>query len=257
MKRRAGLAVLALMACCFLVFSLTSGQAAYDIDLSQRLLPPSTEHVFGTDSLGRDLFARVMCGGLISLSAGALVSLISSSLALLLGLCCMTGRTADIVIMRLCDAFKAFPSTLLAILLLVVMGGGMKSIVIALCVVNIPQSTRLVRSKARLLVHLDFVQAKRAMGASRLEILAGTVAKHVIPSLAIQSAFVFSSAVMAEAALSFIGAGLNPAVPSWGNILSEGRSVFYQGWWMIIFPAVFVFLTVLALNLIADSSEEK
>ena len=102
-----------------------------------------------------------------------------------------------------------------------------------------------------------FVMAKRAMGVGDWRILTGTILPHVLPSLLVQCAFVFSSSILAEAALSFIGAGLPAAVPSWGGILAEGRSVIFEGWWLVVFPSLFILLTVIALNLVADGIEER
>ena len=169
-----------------------------------------------------------------------------------MGLACIHDGPLDIVLMRLCDVFKALPSTLLALFLSVAMGGGAAGIVIALSIVDIPQTARLVRARARVVDASLFVMAKRSAGIGEARILACTVLPHVLPSLLVQCAFVFSSSILAEAALSFIGAGLPMGQASWGTILAEARGVIHQAWWMVVFPTLFVFLSTLSVNLVAD-----
>lgn len=223
------------------------------IDLSQRLLPPGPGHLFGTDTMGRDLLSRVLAGGRLSYLIGLLTTAITAVISLFLGLAASADRRLDTAILRLCDSFKALPTSLLAILLMMRFGGGVASMVAALVVVNIPQSVRLVRARALAVESEDFILVKKSLGLGKWEIVFGTVSLHVLDILAVQCAFIFSSSIMAEAALSFIGAGMGPEAASWGTILDEGRDVIYQAWWMIVFPSAFIFLSVLSLNMIASS----
>ena len=204
----------------------------------------------------------MITGARLSLSIALLVCIISTAAGTAIGLLSRLGKNTDLVLMRMCDGMKALPASLLAVLIILTLGGGRTGIVISLAVVNIPQTARLVRQRA---VHIEkqtFVDVQRLMGYSELRILFTTVLRHVKSTLLIQSCFIFTSSIIAEAGLSFIGAGLEGAgleagTPSWGNILREAKDVIYQAWWMTAFPAVFVFLTVLSLNLISDGLRER
>lgn len=230
---------------------------ALTVNLAERLLPPSSFHLFGTDSLGRDLFSRVVTGARLSLSIALQVCLISTAAGTAVGLLSRLGKNTDLVLMRMCDGMKALPASLLAVLIILILDGGRTGIVISLAIVNIPQTARLVRQRAVHIERQTFVDVQRLMGYSEMRILFTTVLRHVKSTLLIQSCFIFTSSIIAEAGLSFIGAGLEAGTPSWGNILREAKDVIYQAWWMTAFPAVFVFLTVLSLNLISDGLRER
>ncbi len=251
-----GIAVLSLIMLSAFISPFFSADAL-TVNLAERLLPPSSFHLFGTDSLGRDLFSRVITGSRISLSIALLVCIISTAAGTAIGLMSRLGKNIDLVLMRVCDGMKALPASLLAVLIILILDGGRTGIVISLAVVNIPQTARLVRQRA---VHIEkqtFVDVQRLMGYSELRILFTTVLRHVKSTLLIQSCFIFTSSIIAEAGLSFIGAGLEAGTPSWGNILREAKDVIYQAWWMTAFPAAFIFLTVLSLNLISDGLRER
>lgn len=226
------------------------------IDPEMRLQVPSLHHPFGTDTLGRDLLARIFEGGRLSFSLALMTTAICTALSLFLGLISTLSPLVDSLVMKLTDVFKAFPTSLLAILLMVTLGPGMMSLTVALVVANIPQTVRIVRVRAREVEACTFILSKRAIGMGRWEILFRTVLRHVLPSLAVQCAFIFSSSILAESALSFIGAGLGTDSASWGCILSEGKTVVYQAWWMILFPSIFIAFSALCLNLVASSLSE-
>ena len=230
---------------------------ALTVNLAERLLPPSSFHLFGTDSLGRDLFSRVITGARLSLSIALQVCLISTAMGTAAGLLSRLGKNIDLILMRMCDGMKALPASLLAVLIILTLGGGRTGIVISLAIVNIPQTARLVRQRAVHIERQTFVDVQRLMGYSEMRILFTTVLRHVKSTLLIQSCFIFTSSIIAEAGLSFIGAGLEAGTPSWGNILREAKDVIYQAWWMTAFPAAFIFLTVLSLNLISDGLRER
>ena len=256
MRLKVGLGILSVL----LVLAILGPLFAQDpqaIDTTNRLMKPSVEHLCGTDTLGRDVLSRLCSGLRVSFVTGTLTVLLSASIGLILGILSTVNPYLDLILMKLCDGLKALPSTLLAILLLVILDGGLASLVIALSIVNIPQTSRLVRSRARVIKTRLFVLAERSIGASESRILFHTVLRHILPSLFVHSAFVFSSAIIGEASLSFIGAGLPAGYPSLGNMLSEGRSAIYQAPWLVLFPSLLVFLTSLGLNLVADGLEAK
>lgn len=255
-KLMCGTAVLSLIMLSAFMSPFFSADAL-TVNLSERLLPPSFLHLFGTDSLGRDLFSRVIIGARLSLSIALQVCLISTAAGTAAGLLSRLGKNIDLVLMRMCDGMKALPASLLAVLIILTLGGGRTGIVISLAVVNIPQTARLVRQRAVHIERQTFVDVQRLMGYSEMRILFTTVLRHVKSTLLIQSCFIFTSSIIAEAGLSFIGAGLEAGTSSWGNILREAKDVIYQAWWMTAFPAAFIFLTVLSLNLISDGLRER
>ena len=229
---------------------------AYDPNQAEpavRLQGPSGQHWFGTDNLGRDVFARVVYGARASLGVGIAVVLGAVGLGALLGLVTGYYRRADAVLMRLLDGLMAFPGLVLAISLVGVMGPGVWTVIIALTIVYAPRVARVVRGSAIVLKDQPMVEAARQMGAGSPYIVARHVAPHCLSPIIVQASFIFSYAVLGEAALSFLGVGVPPAIPTWGNILSEARTYLQQAWWMAIAPGVFIFLTVLALNLVGDS----
>lgn len=234
---------------------LAPALTSYDplaLDTVNRLKPCSGEHLFGTDTMGRDVFTRVLYGARISLTVGFLVGILSGFLGMVLGLYASTNAAADNIIMRICDGLKAIPSTLLAITLMAVLGADIKNVILALTVVNVPAMARLARGRALVIREQTYIEAMRCLGASKLRIIWRHMAPNIISPIIVQVTFVFASAIITEAALSFLGAGVPAPQPSWGNILNEGKGVIYQAWWMVFFPGVFTALTVLGLNLLGD-----
>ncbi len=222
------------------------------LDTVNRLKPCSGAHLFGTDTMGRDVFTRVLYGARISLTVGFLVGILSGFLGMVLGLYASTNAAADNIIMRICDGLKAIPSTLLAITLMAVLGADIKNVILALTVVNVPAMARLARGRALVIREQTYIEAMRCLGASKMRIIWRHMAPNIISPIIVQVTFVFASAIITEAALSFLGAGVPAPQPSWGNILNEGKGVIYQAWWMVFFPGVFTALTVLGLNLLGD-----
>ena len=222
------------------------------LDTVNRLKPCSGAHLFGTDTMGRDVFTRVLYGARISLTVGFLVGILSGFLGMVLGLYASTNAAADNIIMRICDGLKAIPSTLLAITLMAVLGADIKNVILALTVVNVPSMARLARGRALVIREQTYIEAMRCLGASKMRIIWRHMAPNIISPIIVQVTFVFASAIITEAALSFLGAGVPAPQPSWGNILNEGKGVIYQAWWMVFFPGVFTALTVLGLNLLGD-----
>ncbi|MCF2587361.1 ABC transporter permease [Brevibacterium sp. UCMA 11752] len=219
---------------------------------SQRLAPPSLDHLFGTDNYGRDTFARAVAGARVSLLVGAVTALITSVLGAIVGLFAAYNRIADTILMRISDGLMAFPAILLAIAIMAAMGQQTSNVIIALSIVFTPYVARIVRSAALVAKEQTYVEALRSQGASLFRILWINIFPNVLSPLIVQATFVFADSIITEAALSFLGAGVPPPAPSWGNMLLDGKTLIYSAWWMTVFPGAFIMSTILAVNLLGD-----
>ncbi len=220
--------------------------------VTDRLQPPSLQHPMGTDNYGRDIFSRVLYGARLSMEVGLAVMLFTVVVGVVFGLLSGYFARLDNLIMRLMDAMMAFPAILFAIAIMAVLGPKTVNVVIALGVVYAPRTVRIVRASVLAVKELDFIEAIRAQAASHVRILARHVLPNCMSPLVVQATFNFAYAVLAEASLSFVGAGAPPPTPSWGNILSEGRIYMQNAPWITIFPGVAIAITVLGLNLAGD-----
>lgn len=229
-----------------------SGQSVYDVAPADRLQGPSATHWFGTDTFGRDVFARVAYGGRVSLLVGGSVALITGVIGLAIGLYAAYFRAADAILMRICDGLAAFPSILLAIAVMAALGADTSNVIIALSIVFIPSVARVVRSAALVVKQQTYIEALRSQGASVTRILWGNILPNVISPLIVQATFIFADALLVEAALSFVGAGVPAPDPSWGNMLLEGKTVLYNSWWLTVFPGLAIMATVFGVNLLGD-----
>ena len=223
-----------------------------DIDPVARLQPPSAEHRFGTDALGRDVYSRAVLGGRVSLAVGLGVAVLSSAIGVLLGLIAGFVRGADGIVMRIMDGLMAIPGILLAIALMALTRASLLTVIVAITVPEVPRVVRLVRSLALTLREQLFVEAAHAIG-TRLPMI---LWRHVLPNmtapLVVQATFIAASAVLIEAALSFLGVGVPAQVPSWGNMMAEGRNFVAVAFHIILFPGLLLAATVLAINLLGD-----
>jgi peptide/nickel transport system permease protein len=217
-----------------------------------RFRPPSAEHWLGTDNLGRSMWSRVVHGGKLSLVIGFWVVAINAVFGILIGAAAGYFSRLDGPLMRFADALMAFPAVLLAIGIAAALGPSVFTVVIALSVVYIPRTARILRASVLVVRELDYVQAARAAGATDLRILW----KHVLPNsmapLIVQLSFVFAYAILSEAVLSFLGLGAPPTTPSWGILIAEGRSYIREAWWLTFMPGAAIAVTVLGLNLLGD-----
>jgi peptide/nickel transport system permease protein len=217
-----------------------------------RLKPPSAEHWFGTDHYGRDVYSRTIYGGRISLVVGAAVAALSLLVGTAIGLVSGYFRRLDAVVMRIMDGLMAIPGILLALALMALVRASLKSVIVALVVPEIPRTVRLVRASVLSLRELVMVEGARAVGAGTPRILIRYILPALVAPLIVQGTYICASAILVEAYLSFLGVGTPPHIPSWGNIMAEGRSYVQLAFWIILFPGLFLALAVLAINVMGD-----
>ena len=217
-----------------------------------RFKPPQWDFPFGTDRFGRDIYTRVLYGAQISLWIGLATTLLSGAIGAAVGVVSAQFRALDAPLMRLMDALMAFPAILLAIGLAAALGSGITNLIIALSVAYMPRTARLVRASALVVRELEFVDAARVAGASSLRIMLQHLLPNCMGPLLVQLTFVFAYAILAEAALSFLGIGVPPPAPSWGNIVAEGRDFAVEAWWIMLFPGLAISFAALGMNLLGD-----
>jgi len=223
-----------------------------DMDVLARMQPPSAEHWFGTDALGRDVFSRAVWGGRVSMIVGLSVGALATALGILLGLFAGFVRRADAFVMRIMDGLMAIPGILLAIALMAVTQASLTTVIVAITVPEIPRVTRLVRSLALTLREQLFVEAAHAVGTRLPVILVRHVLPNMVAPLIVQATFVAAAAVLTEAALSFLGVGVPAQTPSWGNMMAEGRNFVAVAFHIILYPGILLAITVLAINMLGD-----
>ena len=218
----------------------------------QRLQPPSFVRWFGSDQFGRDVYTRTLYGARVSLVVGAAVALVSLAFGTMLGLVIGFYRRLDAVMMRVMDGLMAIPAILLALALMAMMRGSVRNVIIALVIPEIPRVVRLVRASVLSLREHTMVEGARALGVRTPRILVRYILPALVAPLLVQATYVCASAILFEAYLSFLGAGTPPHIPSWGNIMAEGKTYVQLAFWIILFPGLFLALTVLAINLVGD-----
>jgi peptide/nickel transport system permease protein len=222
----------------------------------KRLRPPSAEYWFGTDMLGRDVYSRVIYGARVSLAVGLSVAAFSTLVGLAIGLVTGYVRAVDAVVMRVMDGLMSIPSVLLAIALMALTKASVGNVIAAITVAEMPRVVRLVRSLVLTLREQPYVEAAIASGTPLLRILVRHLVPNLVAPLLVQGTYVCGSAMITEAILSFIGAGTPPNIPSWGNIMAEGRSLVQIAGHLLLYPGVFLSVTVLAVNLLGDGMRD-
>ena len=219
----------------------------------QRLRTPSLDHLFGTDQFGRSTLSRTLNGTRISLTVGILVAVVTTVIGLLFGLFAGFLRPLDNIIMRLMDGIMAIPGILLAIALMSLFGSSIQNVVVAISIAEIPRMARIVRSSVLVIREQPYVEAAVTNGTR----LSRLLWRHVLPNIAapviVQATYVFASAMIVESVLSFLGAGTPPTIPSWGNMLAEGRQYLQRAPWTIAFPGACLALLVLTVNVLGDA----
>jgi len=222
----------------------------------RRLRPPGAQYWFGTDMLGRDVYSRVLYGARVSLTVGLAVAIFSTLIGLTIGLVTGYLRWLDAVMMRVMDGLMSIPSVLLAIALISLTTASLRNVIVAITITEIPRVVRLVRSLVLTLREQPYVEAAIAAGTRLPAILLRHILPNTLAPLLVQATYVCASAMITEAILSFIGAGTPPNIPSWGNIMAEARSLIQVAGTILLFPGIFLSLTVLSVNLLGDGMRD-
>jgi peptide/nickel transport system permease protein len=248
----AAIVVLTLIALSAVLAPVLSGHDPQELDPVSRLMPPNTDHWFGTDGLGRDVFARTLYGGRVSLLVACGVAIATTLFGLLIGMIAGFLRVADSIIMRIMDGLMAIPGILLAAALLAVSRPGLVTVIVAISVPEMPRMVRLVRSMVLSLREQTYIEAAILSGARLPRLLLRHILPNIMPPTVVQATFSFAMAILLESYLSLLGAGIPPAVPSWGNIITDAANTVRIAFWAIGWPGLFVAVTVLSVNILGD-----
>ncbi|MDL2259119.1 ABC transporter permease [Eubacteriales bacterium OttesenSCG-928-K08] len=232
---------------------IVSYDSVRETNAEEKYQPPSAEHPFGTDDMGRDYFARIVYGGRASLSIGFICVAVAMSIGLILGAsAAYFSGAADSIIMRIMDVLSCIPSILLALVIVAALGPGLVNLIIAITISTVPTFTRVIRASVLPIVGQDFIEAARACGTRHPRI----VLRHILPNamgpIIVQATMALSQIIIAAAGLSFIGMGIQPPAPEWGAMLSNARTYIMTSPYLIIFPGIFIVLAALSLNLLGD-----
>lgn len=222
------------------------------LSIVNKLKPPSLIHIFGTDEFGRDIFSRAIYAGRISLLVSLGVVAISTVVGVFLGVAAGYFRRLDAAISRLLDAMMSFPDILLAIALVAALGPSLTTVILALGITYAPRLARIVRGSTLVLRELPYIEAAVAMGLPTRQILVRHVLLNLASPILVQATFVFASAMLAEASLSFLGVGVSTDMPTWGTMLASGREYMNNAPWLMIFPGLAIVFSVLSLQLLGD-----
>lgn len=240
----------------FLIAAFASFLTPYDpgrTDVSLKLKAPSSENYLGTDQLGRDVFSRMVYGSRISLSVGFVAVGISIVIGILVGAVAgFYGGWVDALLMRFVDTMLCFPSFFLILTVVALLGPSILNIMVVIGITSWMGTSRLVRAEFLSLRERDFVQAARSLGVKDRRIILSHILPNALAPVFVSATLKVASAILVEAGLSFLGFGVQPPRPSWGNILTEGRTYIFDAWWLTVFPGLAILVTVLAFNLVGD-----
>jgi peptide/nickel transport system permease protein len=225
----------------------------YEQVLTDRLLPPSWSHLFGTDGLGRDIASRVMYGSRVSLTIALLVAAISTPIGMLIGILSgYLGGLVDEILMRLADIFLAFPRLILAIAFAAALGPGVENAIIAIAIAHWPSYARLARAETLNVKNNDYIQAMRVLGVGKLRIMAGHIAPMCLSSIIVRMSLDMGTIILTAAGLGFLGLGAQPPMPEWGLMVADGRQFLVDQWWVSTLPGLAILVVVMGFNLLGD-----
>lgn len=247
-----GAIILAVVILAAILAPLIAPYAPNKLSIVNKLKPPSLVHLFGTDEFGRDIFSRAIYAGRISLLVSLGVVFISTVLGVIMGVAAGFFRKLDAPISRLLDAMMSFPDILLAIALVAALGPSLATVIIALGITYAPRLARIVRGSTLVLRELPYIEAAVAMGLPTWQVLMRHVLLNLASPILVQATFVFASAMLAEASLSFLGVGVSSDMPTWGTMLASGREFMNNAPWLMIFPGLAIVFSVLSLQLLGD-----
>lgn len=246
------LIIFVIIAAMCLLAAVISPADPFKMSVRARLTEPGALYWLGADAFGRDVASRLLIAGQASLTIGLGVAALSSVSGIAIGLVAGFFRRLDAPMSRLIDAMMAFPDILLAIALVSILGGSMVNVMIALSIVYAPRIARIVRASTLVIRELPYVEAARALGSSTWTIMTTHVLRNIMSPIIVQATFIFAYAMLAEAGLSFLGVGVDPATPTWGTMINEGRQYIDQAAFLIVFPGLAISASVLSLQLIGD-----
>ncbi|NAZ14297.1 MAG: ABC transporter permease subunit [Desulfurococcales archaeon] len=256
MRRKLGVAGLIIISFIIILSLIAPLIAPYDpLDqrLDERLQPPSSKHLMGTDKLGRDIFSRILYGGRISLFIAVSSVVLATLIGMLIGLIAgYLGGRIDDLLMRITDMFMAFPSLILALAIAAMLKPGMFNVITAISLSSWPQYARMARAVTIQVKNEPYIEAAVSIGASNTRILIGHIIPMVIPQVMIQGMINLGGAILTAAGLGFLGFGVPPPTPEWGLMVSEGRDLIQSHWWISTFPGLMIFLSVVGFNLLGD-----
>jgi peptide/nickel transport system permease protein len=256
MRRKLGVAGLIIISFIIILSLIAPIMAPYDpLDqrLDERLQPPSSKHLMGTDKLGRDIFSRILYGGRISLFIAVSSVVLATLIGMLIGLISgYLGGRIDDLLMRITDMFMAFPSLILALAIAAMLKPGMFNVITAISLSSWPQYARMARAITIQVKNEPYIEAAVSIGASNTRILLGHIIPMVIPQVMIQGMINLGGAILTAAGLGFLGFGVPPPTPEWGLMVSEGRDLIQSHWWISTFPGLMIFLSVVGFNLLGD-----
>lgn len=245
--------VFGLLIALAIVYPQVAGRGSQSVSLRSVFQPPSRRHIFGTDELGRDVLARLLGAGRVSLAVGIVATSISTTIGALVGFAAgFYGGLADVALTRLIEIFLSIPALAVMFVLAKFLGPSLFSIILVLCLFGWMFTARLVRGEVLRLKHLDFVEAARAIGAQNRRIIGAHLLPNVLPPIIVAATIAVGQAILAESTISYFGLGIQPPVASWGNMLQNAQEYLWSTPWLALYPGGAILLTVLSINMLGD-----